>query len=333
MRKGNRIIMATVSILLILVLISGSVLSGIYARYVTKKDLLANDIGFRKFDVKIDVSAGKKWGTRTEGNNVIFTGAKFKPGDNGLSISSATANDGMFISLNFQNYSQNGNFIAKANVKTRIKLYFNFSMNTSSSGTFTVPAGTFSYISADTTIIPLGVSMYASYYVKDSVLQETTPSDNTNNDLDNVSIVEPWKVCSTEDYTIAVLKAIQDKLGFEKTDIAANDATDPKVNYGDNDGLCKDSVGYFIYKNFTAGSNIVFYPKGDTTNYVNRIYLNFDYPFTWPPEDKDLTKYPTFTKTGYAYDVDKIDEISTYINSQNPTFDVLFRAVAVQYTE
>jgi hypothetical protein len=318
--------MATVSILLSLVLISGSVLSGIYARYVTKKDLLANDIGFRKFDVKIDVSAGKKWGTRTDGNNVIFTGAKFKPGDNGLSISSATANDGMFISLNFQNYSQDGNFIAKANVKTRIKLYFNFSVNTSSSGTFTVPAGTFSYISADTTIIPLGVSMYASYYLnKDSVLQETTPSDNTNNDLDNVSIVEPWKVCSTEEFSKAVLLGMISKMDFAQKDITAN-----KV--GTDDGLCKDSVGYFIYKDFDPGSNIVFYPKGDSTNYVNRIYLNFDYPFTWPPEDKDSTKYPTFTKTGYAYDVDKIDEISTYINSQNPTFDVLFRAVAVQYT-
>lgn len=324
MRKVNRIIMATVSILLSLVLISGSVLSGIYARYVTKKDLLANDIGFRKFDVKIDVSAGKKWGTRTEGNNVIFTGAKFKPGDNGLSISSATANDGMFISLNFQNYSQDGNFIAKANVKTRIKLYFNFSVNTSSSGTFTVPAGTFSYISADTTIIPLGVSMYGSYYVKNNVLQETTPSD-TNNDLDNVSIVEPWKVCSTEEFSKAVLLGMISKMDFAKKDITAN-----KV--GTDDGLCHDAGGYFIYKDFKAGSNIVFYPKGDSTNYVNRIYLNFDYPFTWPPEDKDLTKYPTFTKTGYAYDVDKIDEISTYINSQNPTFDVLFRAVAVQYT-
>ena len=52
MRKANKIIMATVSTLLTLILVSSCILSGLYAKYVTKESSLVT-VGFKKFGVTI----------------------------------------------------------------------------------------------------------------------------------------------------------------------------------------------------------------------------------------------------------------------------------------
>ena len=55
MRKANKILMATVAILLCLVLISTSVVSGIFAKFIITKSV-STKMYFEKFDVKIEVT-------------------------------------------------------------------------------------------------------------------------------------------------------------------------------------------------------------------------------------------------------------------------------------
>lgn len=52
MRKVNKIMMATVSTLLTLILVSSCILSGLYAKYVTKESSLVT-VGFKKFGITI----------------------------------------------------------------------------------------------------------------------------------------------------------------------------------------------------------------------------------------------------------------------------------------
>mgnify|MGYP007037148426 CR=1 FL=1 len=54
MKKVNKILMATVAILLSLVLISTSVVSGIFAKFVIQKDAVVS-VKFKNFGVKLSV--------------------------------------------------------------------------------------------------------------------------------------------------------------------------------------------------------------------------------------------------------------------------------------
>ena len=90
MRKVNKILMATVSILLCLVLISTSVVSGIFAKYVIKKDTISK-IEFTKLGVTVDVTvdetalttAGATINKSSTGKNakVTITDLKMAPGE------------------------------------------------------------------------------------------------------------------------------------------------------------------------------------------------------------------------------------------------------------
>lgn len=86
MRKINKIMMATVSILLTLVLISSCVLSGIFAKYVTSKTA-SSHMQFERFGVSLSMALGTGvTGTVTSnaaGNSVTatVTNLKMGPGD------------------------------------------------------------------------------------------------------------------------------------------------------------------------------------------------------------------------------------------------------------
>ena len=86
MRKINKIMMATVSILLTLVLISSCVLSGIFAKYVTTKTA-SSQMQFERFGVSLSMALGTGVnGTVTSnaaGNSVTatVTNLKLGPGD------------------------------------------------------------------------------------------------------------------------------------------------------------------------------------------------------------------------------------------------------------
>lgn len=57
MRKVNKVIMATVSILLSLVIASGSILSGVLARYTYSKGLNSQGAGFNKWGITVDAGS------------------------------------------------------------------------------------------------------------------------------------------------------------------------------------------------------------------------------------------------------------------------------------
>jgi hypothetical protein len=89
MRKVNKMLMATVSILLCLVLISTSVVSGIYAKFVTTKSGNAT-VSLKAFGVTLRVSPGTNLPagtvvspTQIDANtlSVTVTGVRLAPGD------------------------------------------------------------------------------------------------------------------------------------------------------------------------------------------------------------------------------------------------------------
>ena len=97
MRKRNRVLMIIVSLLLCLVLISSCVLSGIFAKYTTKKTASAK-LGFEQFGVTLELEVGDALknackdangnttytlttNTHTGEISFVATSLKLKPGD------------------------------------------------------------------------------------------------------------------------------------------------------------------------------------------------------------------------------------------------------------
>lgn len=78
MRKRNKILMATVSVLLCLVLVTTSGLSGIYAKYTTK-DSASLNVGFKKLGVDVVVNVDRNaiekelYGSTTTSNVAVTT--------------------------------------------------------------------------------------------------------------------------------------------------------------------------------------------------------------------------------------------------------------------
>ena len=145
MRKRNKILMATVSVLLCLVLVTTCGLSGIYAKYTTK-DSASLTVGFKKLGVTVEAIPNatyqEQWGykTSTTGNSVSveLDNLRMGPGDE-------FKNAIMF------------KITGTAQVNLRVKLYVDITYNSGENETnsFYVPTN----ISGDTTggpYMPIG---------------------------------------------------------------------------------------------------------------------------------------------------------------------------------
>ena len=72
MRKVNKVIMATVSILLSLVIASGSILSGVLARYTYSKGLNSQGAGFNKWGITVDAGSDVNAEYKNSDNTVMI---------------------------------------------------------------------------------------------------------------------------------------------------------------------------------------------------------------------------------------------------------------------
>ena len=311
MQKKKRVVMIVVATVLCLTLISSCLVSGIFAKY-SKKGVGSVTSPLKSFDIKtiVDVPTNSLWGAKSdvsgESGAIQVQNGILNPGDDPAKTR---------IRLDFINFSETSNFIGKSEVKVRAKVFFKFELTTASASDFTVPSG-IGALTADTSYVPFGAYMYASYYVNNNALVDTLPTD-TNNDIANVSLVQPWTACTPETYTRNVLLGLISKMDFATTDADGHETEDDL-----DDGLSYDSTLnlYYVYKDFEPNEYIVFYPKLsngtlDTENYVTRIYLNFDYPFV----------YGTGTEAQSNY-----DEMATYISFQEPTFNITYKGIVEQ---
>jgi hypothetical protein len=86
MRKVNKVIMATVSILLSLVIASGSILSGVLARYTYSKGLKSQGAGFNKWGITVDAGSDVAAEYKNSDNTVMIKSNSHNviaPGTNG----------------------------------------------------------------------------------------------------------------------------------------------------------------------------------------------------------------------------------------------------------
>ena len=91
MRRANKILMATVAILLCLVLITTSVVSGVFAKYAIKKQA-STSVGLEKFGVELGITVQPELITTVGTNNVVTV----NDGENvSVTITNLTMSPGM----------------------------------------------------------------------------------------------------------------------------------------------------------------------------------------------------------------------------------------------
>lgn len=156
MKKATKRLMMVVAILLCLVLISTSVVSGIFAKFIIQKSATTS-VGFTNFGMTVDltVTGTTIKGTATKkGDTLIaeYNEIVVKPGDDFSSLFKITIK-------------------GEAKVQTKITVDVDLEYNTEN---FQIPSGNFSNVSG--TCIPVGFKVAGSYAASTSTTtNKTTP--------------------------------------------------------------------------------------------------------------------------------------------------------------
>ncbi len=162
MRRANKILMATVAILLCLVLITTSVVSGVFAKYAIKKQA-STSVGIEKFGVKVELNY--------DPNFVAAIG-----GEDALKNATASTGDSIAVTINRLNIVPGTSFreaikvkiTGDPTVKVKISIFPDATWNDTQ---FLVDAGV-GGLETPTKVVPIGFTM--SGYDKDGVC--TIPS-------------------------------------------------------------------------------------------------------------------------------------------------------------
>lgn len=247
MKKANRIMMATVSMLLCLVLITTSVVSGVFARFVIK-NTATSPVTFKKFNVVVTMTpnaklttAGATVTTRTNGKSakVTISGLKLAPGDD------------WFNAVNFA-------FTNKTAFKTYVKIYVDLEYTNIhsvidpeteevSDSSFVVPADTdLPGITSKTYFMPIGFTFSSG---------ATSAAGHY--------VVEPWLESDSADDTVSASAIKTDILNGINSKI-----TDPTTNKVVQDGYAQTYFG--------SGATVQWTIDGTTAR------KDFDLGFAWP---------------------------------------------------
>ena len=284
MRRANKILMATVAILLCLVLITTSVVSGVFARFaIVKKS--ETSVSFQNFGVNVTVS--KNPDQKYKDLVVVETNKK------GDSITMAIEN----IPLNCgSDYSDliKIKFDGAPTVKVKVSLIFHIDYNNDTTGTAStlVPAST-GLVAQDTYFMPLGFTFGANDENGGVIIA---------NDLINKAWLRSIDETGNGIYTgktngceQSIRTGIKDKLGDTSTGISVDTVSDDAtkdygffVTFDPNDATTGEDI---------KTNGIHFHSKDSATSskVIKEFVLGFKWPLTWPPEDVENT-------TGYDYD-------------------------------
>ena len=280
MKRANKIIMVTVAILLSLVLLSTSLVSGIFARFVVKKSAQTT-VGMEKFGVKVNMTVDSNLKTLVGKNGYEEESA-------GDSISATISNLTMYPGQSYPyavKFEFDKNYKPTVDVQVKVSANFNYSR-----AAFKVPGDVLSRICgkenmADDYFVPIGI-LFTLPYNADG----TEASINANSPYRNV-------VQSTAATTTATMIGQRSDMKYDSTEkkaikeFAANteivfypEAYSSSV--GDNGNDC-EKVRY-----------------GVPTNY---FYLGFRWPDQYTVGSSGDSRY---------YTAAQIDEICTWLMSQ-----------------
>lgn len=180
-RKANKILMAIVLILLCLVLITTSVVSGIFAKYTAQKQIRFL-FGFESFGLRVEVFANDtirdnaKYGYSVdEGGNVTINNLLLHPGED--------FDDAITIKVS-GNPTTNARVSVTANV-------------TELSSAFTVPQKDFDDIQSDTVYMPIGFKVNSKYVVNPYSTSLTVNNNEVPISKDSITSVLNAKIADT----------------------------------------------------------------------------------------------------------------------------------------
>ena len=280
MRKVNKILMSAVAILLCLVLITTSVVSGIFARFTIYKKS-ETSVSFQSFGVNVTVS--KNPDQKYKDLVVVETNKK------GDSITMAIDN----IPLNCgSDYSDliKIKFDGVPTVKVKVSLVFHLNFNNSSEGTYTpkIPAGVGS-LDTIKYCMPLGFTFAANDGSGASV-------------IGNTYVQDPWYCYSDGNPSNTLEQYIRNGVSakIKVTKEMFTTIPNSQASTGNDYGFSAT----FDPNDKTTGpdvktNGIHFHPLNesveDTTKIIKEFVFGFAWPLDWPPEGVENT-------TGYDYD-------------------------------
>lgn len=292
MRKANKIMMITVSVLLSAVLLTTSALSGTLAKYTTSATAHSESARVAKWGVTVEAWVDEEdtailksmdasvTTSSTETAMVTITGLKFKPGDDFSDV------------IHFR---VTGNPEVKARVKVTVQIKYRDTSrdNKTSYTAVQVPAGV-AGLEKTTYFMPLGFTFGA----------KNASGEYENNYFDGT---QPWRSYqySGGDFD-TILKDTSIGVSVTEAKLVTGIAKKMDVKYEDA-GTSSDS---YFYKDFDPTIPIVFHPK-DSSGKVkesvstNEFDMGFIYPITWPPEGVSCD-----------YTTEQLDEIGTYFGNQ-----------------
>jgi hypothetical protein len=244
MKKANKILMTAVAILLSLVLISTSVLSGVFAKFVItdKADI---SVGFTKWGVTVTLtpnttqlntvktngSSNATWGTTTDGVTFEIKNLKLAPGDDLSTVA---------------HFTVTGN--AEVPLRVNVKMYIAFDR-----ADFTIP-NTTGLENTYPNIEDAKGNSYFPVYIR-------TKIKNTSGSMKNRALSKPYRENATPKNMVTTGSTTMNTyLDVTKGTITDNEAC--------------------VYKEFlTPGTDIVFYPKSKASANPNKNYPINDFYF------------------------------------------------------
>ena len=303
MRKVNRIMMATVSVLLALVLLTTSILSGVYARFM-ETDTASINAGFKNSGVTVVVTVDEtkmqNYGiTKSEGSNVALDK---KAGKYTVTLSEINIGPGDDLT-DLIKFTITG----KANV--RLKINIDMDIKYSASG-FTVPAGV-GNLSTKTAFMPMAFT----YNTSDSADTRVTACTawETFDAVDDDDLEKGFRCDTVEHFMHLALAEGTIKLDFKKTGVW-HFYEEP------TDGTLSDLS---VEKIFGPGEKIEFLrsEKGTTTiTKTNMISFGFKWDFETIDDTLNYDKISTWLTDNAKGDT-LIEELSYTVTVEQVTAD------------
>lgn len=251
MQKRNKVILALVSMLLTLVLISSCLVSEVFAKYVNKK-IAKTTVGFEAFGVNVELTVDPTLEALVGANNVVWTGV----GD----TRSVTINnlqmvpgDAFYDALKVQ-VSRTPNVPVEFKMACSVDYAWQ-KVDGKTDGTYVVPDYISGYTS-DTYLMPLGFTIH----LEDECRTNDGNDESVDIAEDNVTdICRPWHNKTPDEIEDAIIRNAANKIfnaGFKTTDLAP----------------VENGSSYYA-KSYAAGTAI--------TGNVNSFYLGVRWPLTF----------------------------------------------------
>ena len=291
MRKVKKIVMMTVAILLCLVLFSTSILSGIYAKFVIKKDAQISAY-IERFGVNVYIipnttklkEAGATVTPENDKNSasVTVSGLQMIPGTD---LSDA-------IKIQFEGET-------KVDLRVSIDFCFKYDLND-----FHVPAGMGDLNNGGKgrAFMPIGFT-FGAY--------EGTTSRITTGFIDTYYI-PPYNMKSNQDTEMYFTQKLESSL--DVTSESFTSILDPSTDDA-------NKLDYRIYKDFTVTNNtpqdVVFHPDAATTSVIDTLAFGFHWPITYELKNANISE-------NFSYGVDSTNRIGTYLAQNASTQTISF---------